>query len=73
MMAIESKKDLKTLAVNSVGTFLKSQYRNVRFVGLTTLQRVAITDPDLIVRHKELINNCMLDTDDTIKKFFLIQ
>lgn len=67
-MAIESKKELKILAVNSVGGFLKSLYRNVRFVGLTTLQRIAITDPDLIIRHKELINTCMLDNDDTIKK-----
>lgn len=68
IMSIEAESGLRVLGINILGRFLLSRDNNIRYVALSTLQRVVSVDPKAVQRHRTTIIDCLKDTDISIRK-----
>ena len=64
----ESIGGLRVLAVNILGKFLANRDNNMRYVALHTLTKVVAIDPKAVQRHKNVIVQCVKDSDVSIRK-----
>jgi len=67
-MSIEAESGLRVLGINILGRFLLSRDNNIRYVALSTLQRVVTVDVKAVQRHRATIIDCLKDTDISIRK-----
>ena len=71
-MAIESASSLKTLGINILGRFLSNKDSNSKYVSLISLLKVLEYDISAVQKHKQMILECIKDSEDiTIKKLAL--
>eukprot|EP00020_Sapocribrum_chincoteaguense_P005511 CAMPEP_0170738184 /NCGR_PEP_ID=MMETSP0437-20130122/4516_1 /TAXON_ID=0 /ORGANISM="Sexangularia sp." /LENGTH=874 /DNA_ID=CAMNT_0011076603 /DNA_START=44 /DNA_END=2668 /DNA_ORIENTATION=- len=68
ILAIRCDANLKVLAVNVLGKFLRQRDNNIRYVALTTLGRVVSLDQTAVQRHRNTIVDCLKDPDVSIRR-----
>uniref|UniRef100_A0A8C5S0N9 AP-1 complex subunit gamma n=1 Tax=Laticauda laticaudata TaxID=8630 RepID=A0A8C5S0N9_LATLA len=68
IMGIKSTSGLRVLAINILGRFLLNKDRNIRYVALTSLQKLLQTENNAVQRHRTTILGCLTDPDSTVKK-----
>lgn len=68
IMSIEAESGLRVLGINILGRFLLSRDNNIRYVALSTLQRVVTVDVKAVQRHRATIIDCLKDADISIRK-----
>jgi len=69
IMAIEAESGLRVLGINILGRFLLNHDPNIRYVALTTLQKVVRVDLKAVQRHRDMILDCLkADNDPSIRK-----
>lgn len=68
IMSIEAESGLRVLGINILGRFLLSRDNNIRYVALSTLQRVVLVDSKAVQRHRTTIIDCLKDSDISIRK-----
>jgi len=72
IMAIESATSLKTLGINILGRFLSNKDANSKYVSLISLLKVLEYDISAVQKHKQMILDCIKESEDiTIKKLAL--
>ncbi|XP_044130242.1 AP-1 complex subunit gamma-like 2 [Bufo gargarizans] len=64
----KSASGLRVLAVNILGRFLLSNDKNIRFVALTSLQRLVHSDHAAVQRHRGTIVECLRQTDTSVNR-----
>lgn len=64
---IESNSGLKSLGSTILGKFLAHKENNYKYIALNTLQEVAKTDLNSVQKHKNVILECIKDTDISIR------
>ncbi|KAM4551411.1 AP-1 complex subunit gamma-like 2 isoform 1-T2 [Odontesthes bonariensis] len=68
VLDIKSESGLRVLAVNILGRFLLNNDRNIRYIAMTSLQRIVGTDHIAVQRHRGTIVDCLKDQDASVKK-----
>jgi AP-1 complex subunit gamma-1 len=68
IIGIESNSGLKSLASSILGKFLGHKDNNYKYVALNTLQEVAKSDINSVQKHKNVILDCLKDSDISIKR-----
>ena len=68
IMTIESSHGLRVYGINILSRFLDMKDNNLRFIALSTLQKVVTLDRNAVQRHKETILACIKDNDIAIKR-----
>ncbi|XP_070810066.1 AP-1 complex subunit gamma-like 2 [Pituophis catenifer annectens] len=68
IMGIQSTSGLRVLAINILGRFLLNKDRNIRYVALTSLQKLLQTENNPVQRHRSTILGCLTDPDSTVKR-----
>ncbi|XP_066578988.1 AP-1 complex subunit gamma-like 2 isoform X2 [Amia ocellicauda] len=68
VMDIHSESGLRVLAVNILGRFLLNNDRNIRYIAMTSLQRMVQTDHNAVQRHRGTIVDCLKDPDASVKR-----
>jgi AP-1 complex subunit gamma-1 len=68
ILAIRCDANLKVLAINVLGKFLRQRDNNIRYVALTTLGRVVSVDQTAVQRHRNTIVDCLKDPDVSIRR-----
>jgi AP-1 complex subunit gamma-1 len=68
IMSIEAENGLRVLAINILGRFLGNRDNNIRYVALNTLCKVANTDTEAISRHRNVVVDCLKDSDLSIRR-----
>ncbi|XP_051984705.1 AP-1 complex subunit gamma-like 2 [Xyrauchen texanus] len=68
IMDINSESGLRVLAVNILGRFLLNNDRNIRYISMTSLQKIVQTDHNAVQRHRGTIVDCLKDQDSTVKR-----
>ncbi len=68
IMTIESSHGLRVYGINILSRFLEMKDNNLRFIALSTLQKVVNLDRNAVQRHKETILGCIKDNDIAIKR-----
>ncbi|KAI5103905.1 AP-1 complex subunit gamma-like 2, partial [Silurus meridionalis] len=68
VMDIKSESGLRVLAVNILGRFLLNNDRNIRYISMTSLQRIVQTDHNAVQRHRGTIVDCLKDQDASVKR-----
>ncbi|KAG7273897.1 hypothetical protein CRUP_025958 [Coryphaenoides rupestris] len=63
VMDIKSESGLRVLAVNILGRFLLNNDRNIRYISMTSLQKIVMTDHNAVQRHRGTIVDCLKDQD----------
>ncbi|KAM7378841.1 hypothetical protein PAMP_004436 [Pampus punctatissimus] len=58
----------QVLAVNILGRFLLNNDRNIRYIAMTSLQRIVGTDHTAVQRHRGTIVDCLKDHDASVKR-----
>ncbi|KAJ3595558.1 hypothetical protein NHX12_004861, partial [Muraenolepis orangiensis] len=66
VMDIKSESGLRVLAVNILGRFLLNNDRNIRYISMTSLQKIVITDHNAVQRHRGTIVDCLKDQDASL-------
>uniref|UniRef100_A0A668AW00 Adaptor related protein complex 1 subunit gamma 2 n=1 Tax=Myripristis murdjan TaxID=586833 RepID=A0A668AW00_9TELE len=56
------------LAVNILGRFLLNNDRNIRYISMTSLQKIVVTDHNAVQRHRGTIVDCLKDPDASVKR-----
>ncbi|CAB1317211.1 unnamed protein product [Coregonus sp. 'balchen'] len=59
---------LQVLAVNILGRFLLNNDRNIRYISMTSLQKIVQTDHNAVQRHRGTIVDCLKDQDASVKR-----
>ena len=67
VFGIESNSGLKSLGSTILGKFLSHKDNNYKYIALNTLQEVAKTDLPSVQKHKNIILDCLKDTDASIR------
>lgn len=67
IMMIEAEPGLRVLAVNILGRFLANKDTNIRYVALSTLERLVHIDTAAVQRHRTTIVSCLKDPDVSIR------
>lgn len=68
IMDIRSESGLRVLAVNILGRFLLNNDRNIRYISMTSLQKIVQTDHNAVQRHRGTIVDCLKDQDASVKR-----
>ncbi|KAL2097143.1 hypothetical protein ACEWY4_006350 [Coilia grayii] len=68
IMDIKSESGLRVLAVNILGRFLLNNDRNIRYVSMTSLQKIVQTDHNAVQRHRGTIVDCLKDQDASVQR-----
>ncbi|KAM9789749.1 AP-1 complex subunit gamma-like 2 [Neosynchiropus ocellatus] len=68
VLDIKSESGLRVLAVNILGRFLLNNDRNIRYIAMTSLQRIVVTDNTAVQRHRGTIVDCLKDPDASVKR-----
>uniref|UniRef100_A0A4W6CRC7 AP-1 complex subunit gamma n=1 Tax=Lates calcarifer TaxID=8187 RepID=A0A4W6CRC7_LATCA len=68
VLDIKSESGLRVLAVNILGRFLLNNDRNIRYIAMTSLQRIVGTDHNAVQRHRGTIVDCLKDQDASVKR-----
>ncbi|XP_028987878.1 AP-1 complex subunit gamma-like 2 [Betta splendens] len=68
VLDIKSESGLRVLAVNILGRFLLNNDRNIRYIAMTSLQRIVGTDHNAVQRHRGTIVDCLKDQDTSVKR-----
>ncbi|XP_061109759.1 LOW QUALITY PROTEIN: AP-1 complex subunit gamma-like 2 [Conger conger] len=68
IMDIKSESGLRVLAVNILGRFLLNNDRNIRYISMTSLQKIVQTDHNAVQRHRGTIVDCLKDQDASVKR-----
>uniref|UniRef100_A0A668AZ20 Adaptor related protein complex 1 subunit gamma 2 n=1 Tax=Myripristis murdjan TaxID=586833 RepID=A0A668AZ20_9TELE len=68
VMDIKSESGLRVLAVNILGRFLLNNDRNIRYISMTSLQKIVVTDHNAVQRHRGTIVDCLKDPDASVKR-----
>uniref|UniRef100_A0A8C5BHH6 AP-1 complex subunit gamma n=1 Tax=Gadus morhua TaxID=8049 RepID=A0A8C5BHH6_GADMO len=68
VMDIKSESGLRVLAVNILGRFLLNNDRNIRYISMTSLQKIVSTDHNAVQRHRGTIVDCLKDQDASVKR-----
>uniref|UniRef100_A0A9R1SDG6 AP-1 complex subunit gamma n=2 Tax=Cyprinus carpio TaxID=7962 RepID=A0A9R1SDG6_CYPCA len=68
IMDINSESGLRVLAVNILGRFLLNNDRNIRYISMTSLQKIVQTDHNAVQRHRGTIVDCLKDQDTSVKR-----
>uniref|UniRef100_A0A670ZYS3 AP-1 complex subunit gamma n=1 Tax=Pseudonaja textilis TaxID=8673 RepID=A0A670ZYS3_PSETE len=68
IMGIKSTSGLRVLAINILGRFLLNKDRNIRYVALTSLQKLLQTENNAVQRHRTTVLGCLKDPDSTVKR-----
>ncbi|XP_060729896.1 AP-1 complex subunit gamma-like 2 [Tachysurus vachellii] len=72
VMDIKSESGLRVLAVNILGRFLLNNDRNIRYISMTSLQKIVQTDHNAVQRHRGTIVDCLKDQDASVKRRALV-
>nr|XP_060635989.1 AP-1 complex subunit gamma-like 2 [Anolis sagrei ordinatus]XP_060635990.1 AP-1 complex subunit gamma-like 2 [Anolis sagrei ordinatus] len=68
IMGVQSTSGLRVLAINILGRFLLNKDRNIRYVALTSLQKLLQTENSAVQRHRDTVLACLSDPDPTVKR-----
>ncbi|XP_032421675.1 AP-1 complex subunit gamma-like 2 [Xiphophorus hellerii] len=68
VLDIKSESGLRVLAVNILGRFLLNNDRNIRYIAMTSLQKIVSTDHNAVQRHRGTIVDCLKDQDASVKR-----
>ena len=68
IIGIESNSGLKALGSSILGKFLGHKDNNYKYIALNTLQEVAKIDLNSVQKHKNVILDCLKDSDISIKR-----
>uniref|UniRef100_A0A665X2T6 AP-1 complex subunit gamma n=1 Tax=Echeneis naucrates TaxID=173247 RepID=A0A665X2T6_ECHNA len=68
VLDIKSESGLRVLAVNILGRFLLNNDRNIRYIAMTSLQKIVGTDHIAVQRHRGTIVDCLKDQDASVKR-----
>nr|XP_056719249.1 AP-1 complex subunit gamma-like 2 [Euleptes europaea] len=68
IMGVHSTSGLRVLAINILGRFLVNNDRNIRFVALTSLQKLLQEESSAVQRHRSTVLACLTDPDPTVKR-----
>ncbi|XP_061695177.1 AP-1 complex subunit gamma-like 2 isoform X2 [Syngnathoides biaculeatus] len=68
VLDIKSESGLRILAVNILGRFLLNNDRNIRYIAMTSLQKIVGTDNIAVQRHRGTIVDCFKDPDASVKR-----
>ncbi|EPT25894.1 adaptin n terminal region domain-containing protein [Toxoplasma gondii TgCatPRC2] len=68
IMTIEDDPGLRVLGVNILGRFLSSRELNVKYVALGTLQQVVRVDSKAVMRHRDILLDCLKDQDLSLRR-----
>ncbi|XP_017276375.1 AP-1 complex subunit gamma-like 2 [Kryptolebias marmoratus] len=68
VLDIKSESGLRVLAVNILGRFLLNNDRNIRYIAMTSLQKIVGTDHNAVQRHRGTIVDCLKDPDASVKR-----
>ncbi|XP_057714156.1 AP-1 complex subunit gamma-like 2 [Corythoichthys intestinalis] len=68
VLDIKSESGLRILAVNILGRFLLNNDRNIRYIAMTSLQKIVSTDNIAVQRHRGTIVDCLKDPDASVKR-----
>ncbi|XP_042332315.1 AP-1 complex subunit gamma-like 2 [Sceloporus undulatus] len=68
IMGVQSTSGLRVLAVNILGRFLLNKDRNIRYVALTSLQKLLQAENSAVQRHRDTVLACLTDPDPTVKR-----
>uniref|UniRef100_A0A3P9QFJ4 AP-1 complex subunit gamma n=1 Tax=Poecilia reticulata TaxID=8081 RepID=A0A3P9QFJ4_POERE len=68
VLDIKSESGLRVLAVNILGRFLLNNDRNIRYIAMTSLQKIVLTDHNAVQRHRGTIVDCLKDQDASVKR-----
>ncbi|XP_063157647.1 AP-1 complex subunit gamma-like 2 [Candoia aspera] len=68
IMGIQSTSGLRVLAINILGRFLLNKDKNIRYVALTSLQKLLQTENSAVQRHRTTVLGCLTDPDPTVKR-----
>nr|XP_057924370.1 AP-1 complex subunit gamma-like 2 [Doryrhamphus excisus]XP_057924371.1 AP-1 complex subunit gamma-like 2 [Doryrhamphus excisus] len=68
VLDIKSESGLRVLAVNILGRFLLNNDRNIRYIAMTSLQKIVVTDNIAVQRHRGTIVDCLKDADASVKR-----
>ncbi|MED6256771.1 AP-1 complex subunit gamma-1, partial [Ataeniobius toweri] len=68
VLDIKSESGLRVLAVNILGRFLLNNDRNIRYIAMTSLQKIVATDHNAVQRHRGTIVDCLKDQDASVKR-----
>ncbi|KAI3375291.1 hypothetical protein L3Q82_021793 [Scortum barcoo] len=68
VLDIKSESGLRVLAVNILGRFLLNNDRNIRYIAMTSLQKIVGSDHNAVQRHRGTIVDCLKDQDASVKR-----
>ncbi|PFH34313.1 adaptin n terminal region domain-containing protein [Besnoitia besnoiti] len=68
IMTVEDDPGLRVLGVNILGRFLSSRELNVKYVALGTLQQVVRVDSKAVMRHRDILLDCLKDQDLSLRR-----
>ncbi|OBZ73863.1 AP-1 complex subunit gamma-1 [Grifola frondosa] len=66
VLEIEADSGLRVMAINILGKFLSNRDNNIRYVALNTLNKVVAIDTNAVLRHRNIILDCLRDGDISI-------